>query len=153
MNAQQCVVMDGFLQNVSVELFNHITQNEQHVVQQNMYQPFSDHTATVTISSKHNDNIKTIFQRVDQTFKAGGKSCCFITSNAQSEQLELLLLQDNPNIKVKRYHGDQTKLDGNGKFHVDNKRADMQSINTVAQECDVLIYTSTITAGISIDQV
>lgn len=83
--------MDGFLQQTSVDLFNHITGNEQAVVQQNMSQPFADHTATVTISSKHNQNIQTIFARVRDTFQSGGKSCCFITSNAQSEALELLL--------------------------------------------------------------
>jgi hypothetical protein len=150
--AQQCVVMDGFLQQSSVALFNHVTGNEHFVTQQNMTQPFADHTATVTISSKHNDNLKTIFQRVDQTFKSGGKSCCFVTSNAQSEQLELLLQQQCTGIKVKRYHGDSTKLDENGLFHADNKRRDMEDINAIAAACDVLIYTSTITAGISIDQ-
>ena len=31
-NCQQCVVMDGFLQQTSMELFNHITNNEQYVV-------------------------------------------------------------------------------------------------------------------------
>jgi hypothetical protein len=66
------------------------------------------------------------------TFDKGGKSCCFITSNAQSEQLELLLQQQCPGIRVKRYHGDQTKIDENGLFHVDNKKADMADINNVA---------------------
>lgn len=83
--------MDGFLQQTSLELFNHIVSNEQYVVQQNMTQPFSDHGATVTISSRHNENIKTIFGKVKDTFAEKGKSCCFITSNAQSESLELLL--------------------------------------------------------------
>jgi hypothetical protein len=45
------------------------------------------------------------------------------------------------------------KLDENGLFHVDNKRTDMGNINQIAQDCDVLIYTATITAGISIDAV
>ena len=107
----------------------------------------------MTISSKHNDNLKTIFTRVKETYQSGGKSCCFITSNAQSEQLEMLLTSECAGVKVKRYHGDQTKLDENGCFHVDNKRKDMQNINEIAKDCDVLIYTSTITAGISIDQV
>jgi hypothetical protein len=86
----------------------------------------------VTISSRHNENIKTIFDKVKDTFDKGGKSCCFITSNAQSEQLELLLQQQCPGIRVKRYHGDQTKIDENGLFHVDNKKADMADINNVA---------------------
>jgi len=117
-----------------------------------MSQPFSDHTANVTISSRHNENIKLLFGRVKETYLSGGKSCCFITSNAQSEQLELLLTKECPNARIRRYHGDQTKLDDNGMFHVDNKRKDMQNINEVVTECDILIYTSTITAGISIDQ-
>ena len=144
--------MDGFLQQTSLELFNHIVSNEQYVVQQNMTQPFSAHGATVTISSRHNENIKTIFGKVKDTFAEKGKSCCFITSNAQSESLELLLQQQCPGIRVKRYHGDQTKLDDNGRFHADNKRTDMSNLHQVVEECDVLIYTATITAGISIDQ-
>jgi hypothetical protein len=75
-----------------------------------------------------------------------------VTSNAQSEQLELLLSQSIAGIKVKRYHGDQTKLDENGCFHVDNKRRDMMYLDQIVEECDVLIYTATITAGISIDK-
>lgn len=56
-------------------------------------------------------------------------------------------------MKLKRYHGKQTKIDDNDLFHVDNKREDMKNINEIAKDCDVLIYTSTITAGISIDEV
>lgn len=66
---------------------------DSYVVQQNTYQSFADHKATVTISSKHNDNLKAIFEKVKATFTNGGRSCCFVTSNAQSEQLELLLQQ------------------------------------------------------------
>lgn len=106
----------------------------------------------MTISSKHNENIKTIFARVRDTFQSGGKSCCFITSNSQSEALELLLQQQCTGIRVKRYHGDQTKLDDNGRFHADNKKADMANLNEIVDQCDVLIYTSTITAGISLDK-
>lgn len=35
-NCQQCVVMDGFLQQTSMDLFNRVTDNEQYVVQQNL---------------------------------------------------------------------------------------------------------------------
>jgi len=150
-NAQQCVIMDGFLQQTSIDLFNRLVGNEEYVVQQNTAQTFADHTANVTYSSRHNENLRAIFDNVKNTFAAGGKSCCFITSNSQSEQLELLLQQQVPGIKTKRYHGDQTHLDSNGLFHIDNKRADMTNLDTIAAETDVLIYTSTITAGISID--
>ncbi len=64
-------------------------------------------------------------------YQDGGKSCVFVTCNSQSERLEALL-KENKDIKIKRYHGNQTKVDENGLFHVDNKRTDMQNINQIA---------------------
>ena len=92
-NSTQTVIMDGFLQQVSIDLFNRLVGNEAYTLQQNTMQTFSDHTANITYSSRHNENIRQIFEKTKATFSAGGKSCLFITSNSQSEQLELLLQQ------------------------------------------------------------
>jgi hypothetical protein len=145
--------MDGFLQQTSINVFNHINNVEQYAVQENIYRPFSDNTANVYVSNQHAEVATQIYKNVQKCFAAGGKSCVFVTCNSQSERLEALLKTENQDIRVKRYHGKQTQIDDNGLFHVDNKREDMKNINQIAQDCDVLIYTSTITAGISIDEV
>jgi hypothetical protein len=80
--SQQTILMDGFLQETSIQLFNHITGNETMAIQQNLYQPFSDHKANVLLSSQHNENVKTIVLKLKDVYTKGGKSCAFITSNA-----------------------------------------------------------------------
>lgn len=44
--------------------------------------------------------------------------------------------------------------DESGQFHVDTKRSELPRINEIVEnECDILLFTSTITAGVSIDTI
>lgn len=56
------------------------------------------------------------------------------------------------NKNIKYYHGKDEKIDDNGEYHSSNKRKDFTD-NNCWINCDVLIYTSTLTAGVDFNYV
>lgn len=62
-----------------------------------------------------------------------------------------IIVQNIPSDKrIKYYNGIDERLDDDGVMHRDTKRNDFRDISCLDQ-CDVLIYTSTLTAGVSYD--
>jgi hypothetical protein len=49
--SKKVIVMDGFLQQTTIDLFSHITNVDTYAIQQNVFKPFTDHTANVYISN------------------------------------------------------------------------------------------------------
>jgi hypothetical protein len=60
---------------------------------------------------------------------------------------ELIVNNCPTNKKIYFYHGKDEKIDDNGQYHRDNKWNDFVD-NSIWTTCDLLIYTSTLTAGV-----
>ncbi len=74
----------------------------------------------------------------------------FCTSIKKSNILKESILKARPHSKIIHLHGDDIKLSTQEEIHAVEKKRIIKNINSETEQCDIFIYTSTITVGVDI---
>ena len=92
---------------------------------------------------------KKIVESIVQSAVVGKKICCMITSQNLAKEVQKQLVAKD--IVTKLYHGDNQDVDEDNVTMAETKKNELSDVNTYWKQCQVLIYTSTVTAGVSFD--
>ena len=125
-NANKAIVMDAFLQQRSIDAISDLRNTTQSIIWINNYQQNEKQLIN------YNDREKLTKQLKDSL--AEGKKCVFVCGTRELGKQLYYSLQDKYNVKF---------------YNRDNKLPNRADVNELWNNLDLLIYTPTITCGIS----
>lgn len=155
------LLMDGFLHISTIDTLQHFT-NKKYKILCNTFKPYEDkHVKLIpyTRSFDHQNHIyNTIFDKIkagkriasvitDQTFATNIKEQ-IVTQYEQYRQEQQAKGIELKQLKVKLYTGDDGRVNENGEHHITEKIRDFENVNESWKDIDLLIYTTTLTAGV-----
>lgn len=131
--AKKLILMDAF---VSARTYTLASVRKKVLMHINKYQP--DKGADDFIYTDENN----FFEHLDRDIAGADKAPIAVVCTSKKKALAIADIAKRKNKRVKCYHGDMSE----------DMRAELGDVNTNWKQCDVLIYTSTILAGMNFNQ-
>ena len=150
--------MDGFLNQKSVDLIKLISKKEDVKVVVNTYKPYTSVPCSLTIDSKRDAFMMKIVNQTKENYDSQQRTAIACMGKKKSAAiLQKLLGMGVAREQIVYLHGEDTTFDSYERslgfqYHLEYKTAVLPNISQVMSDKLILLYTSTITSGVDIQQ-
>lgn len=149
--AKQILVMDAELEPKTVQILAQLAECDNYKFFINAHKPKTDHQIIVKdFSNLAIEEKSHIVSDVMEMLKRNEKVAVFCTGERFATAIHDMALQTNADLKAKIYTGSDGKKE-QGKNMAQQKRDDFKNVAEAWKDLDLLIYTGTLTAGISFE--
>ena len=146
--------MDGLMEQRTIDYLKLLSDRYQSTVILNTYKPRSDYTMLVHPYKRENAQyIADLFWEKCGKSNTGTKVYGMITSQRLGEFIRQFLVQNG--VKVVYYHGENGMIEASDdalRTQQQMKKEHFEDVNTVWKQYQVVLHTSSVTAGISFEE-
>lgn len=153
-SAQHCIFMDGHMQKSTTEFVQMMTSNPSYRCIRNLYKPKTDYKCIIRHISSQGRSAYEMCSQVIGYLRNNEKVAVMCSAETHAMGIYNCATELIKGIKIKIYTGKDHDVNDSGKSQRRIKREDFsEGINKVISEYQpqLLIYTSTMTSGVSID--
>lgn len=152
MKNQKGIYMDAYLSSDIIEFVNNISERQSNPVINNIYKSRKDDVFEFRDFHPNSKADKqNIISKITEELKKDRRVVFHTNIKATSNDIVESIKMTYPNKKIVHYHGDNYLVDGD-QYHYDKKVEDFKNVNE-SFDCDLLVYTTTLVAGVSCDDI
>lgn len=144
--------MDGNLNETTLNYLMSYCPNKQYLLENNVYKNIDKEINILPYNYKSKNANNLIIEHLDEAIKKESKTVLQVSSYSIAQRLQEHLLKQGVNkSSIAFYHGKNYFKEEDGTLHNDLKTQDFQRIDEVSKNTQFLIYTGTLTCGVSIN--